>query len=474
MKKQNLKSTETNDIDLGMPVYCHLEDIDNMFNEIVNIIRIIKREHKIIKKIYNRYFKFYKLLHYSSTNPRKLIILQSKINEEINVTNIRMKKMKELKNDNNFKRIIPKYFKKGILNIIDDYEYIKPLFFSLMYDMIIKYICDNQCVMYCHFGGDFRKNNVYDYNKIKNYIKKIKEKYKKEKGYYFVCDMCTIELDCGDYIYRIADNINYIEIKDYKYKEREEIIHAAYQGKKIDFKNKDEEEEFNRILKQKAKHLRIDENLSLPPVLSGHYPTYLINKRGFENFIKKDIQSVKDKLYIERIVDDCIKYIIINNKKNIETTKEKIELEKKCSEYSMDGETCFSYDEFLTYSNISRPYMLAWDFDTYKKIVLTEISIYFVLNVEELVNKLRAKGITIYKKKISDQTVNNYKIVRNKGKNYVIKYRNEEHYLTRLFLHRIPNLFYTSDDTVEFYYKVYLEYKQLYDEIEKEKTEEIE
>ena len=32
--KKNLKCDETNDIDFGMPAYCHLEDANTMFNEI--------------------------------------------------------------------------------------------------------------------------------------------------------------------------------------------------------------------------------------------------------------------------------------------------------------------------------------------------------------------------------------------------------------------------------------------------------
>ena len=160
MKKSNSKCNESNKLDSGMNDYCNIENLEVMLEEIDKIINVIEEENKILSKIYNKYFDFYKRLHYRLIGSKKLIIMQCEINEEINFVDIRIKKMKELKNSKDLKKIIYEDIKDGIINIIDDYEFVRELFFSLIDDMIIKFIFNNECGPFSYLTVKYRKNNV--------------------------------------------------------------------------------------------------------------------------------------------------------------------------------------------------------------------------------------------------------------------------------------------------------------------------
>lgn len=261
MKKINSKCNESNKLDIGMNDYCDIEDLEAAFEEVDKIINVIEEEIKILRKIYNKYFNFYKKLHYRLIRPKSLIIMQCEINEEINLVDIRLKKMNELKKSKNLKKIIYKDLKNAIINVIDDYEFVRELFFSLIDDMIIKFIFNNECGPFSYLTVKYRKNNVYDYDQINKYLEIIKECYKKNKGFYFVCDLCTMELDSGDYIYRTKNEINYKDIKRPKSDRGKEIVNAVYNNKKIKLENNKEVKEYDRLMKQKENIKRLMKNL---------------------------------------------------------------------------------------------------------------------------------------------------------------------------------------------------------------------
>lgn len=402
----------------------------------------------IVAGIYYRLYFFYTRKY---RKPCLIFKLQQITNLLVFIIKKRIKKINNIRKNNSFRRSINSYDKQKLKVMVDDYEYLLKLYLTLIDDMIIKYICVDECGQFRQLFIHYSENTNYDYKKIKSYLKRIKELYAINKGYYFICDLCSVNLDCGDIIYLTEDEVNYVELKDYKSSKKELLLNAI-NNKKMELNDKYDKEQYTRINKQFERHRDIDFNFSNP--FFGDCPRTvrkIFRYKGFITKLKNDLKNIEKKLYIETKVDDCIKYIIINNR-NIKTNfAEEIKLSRKMNNYITDGISCFTYDEFLFDTSVYRPYMLKWTKKEYKKIIKTEVSIYIKINIEKLLKKFEKYGFQIYSIRVKNR--NDTAIIYN-GKQYFFKYKNEDVDLGNMVMYSIPAMFYTSCDVIRYYSKV--------------------
>lgn len=431
-----------------------------MLNRILDyeyIIRNLEIYKKIIKKYLNRYFKIYIKIHSNKCFPKTLIKLQKEINSYLNTFINILRDIKKIKNDNETRKYACDAFRKNITIILEDFEFLRQLYMSIIDDMIIKFICNNECGLFSKLSINCEKNNSYNYDNVNKYIERIKEEYNKRKAYYIVCDMSSINLDCGDIIFRNKKNVDYIEIKNHISKSGNRVLKAIKNNDKNILLNEYEKKEFVRIQKQLEKHKIIDGKFNSCCMINGRYPNNFIKIKGFIDIVKKDIKKIKHKLFIERNVDDCIKYIMINNKYNKFNNYDKIKLEQKLIEYVPNGEDCFSYEEFLFDSIVSRPYLLGWSLNEYKKIVKGEIEIFFKIDVIKIIDKYREKGIKVFCKKETDNIRKETGYLKYKGKSFYQVVGKNAIPICNMFIYRIPAMLYTSEKIVNYYYKIYQE-----------------
>lgn len=175
----------------------------------------------------------------------------------------------------------------------------------------------------------------------------------------------------------------------------------------------------------------------------------LFKYNGFIDLIKTDIKKIKNKSYVENKVDNCIKYLIINNKQKQLSEKKYKDL---MSKYVTDGISCFEYSEFVFDSTISRPYMLNWSRKEYKKIIKNEITIYIKIDIEQLMNNVEKMGIQIIKEK-ENYTQNPYLFIY-KNKKYTFIIDGEEFIVGKMFVYQIAAMFYTSKEAIDYFLEV--------------------
>ena len=406
----------------------------------------------------NNYFKLYNKIHKKYCSKLKIILLQEEINEVLNHTSHILKDIKQAKDSKKIREKENTDLLEQLKMLYDVTKYIKGLYMSLVDDIMIKYVFKNEVSMLSSLFIDYKKNENYNYENVSEYIKIIKEMYLKKKAYYVICDLCTINLDCGDVIFRKKHEIDYKEIKNMNSPKVKEIVNAIRNNRRDELTNEKDKKQYDRIKRQFEKHERIDENLFYGPILTGRYESKMIKPKNFTRQLKKDIKKIKNKLYVEKRVDKCIEYLIINNKCKNKNKKAENKLEYLIiNKYVTNGESIFDYEEFLLDSVVNRPYLLNWNSKTYKKIIKREIEIYFKVNIYNLIEEHKEKGIDIYTKKVSIETNSNHSIARNKNRNYYMLVCGEEIYLGNMFVYQVPACLYTSDDIVRRNLEIYKE-----------------
>lgn len=351
---------------------------------------------KIKYRFVNIFLKIYFCLYFYCTkkcrHPYMLFKLQEMINIIIFILKKRIRNINSIRNNNIFRRKISSYNKQYLKMMVDDYEYLIKLYFTLVDDMIIKYICVDECGQFRQLFLDYSTNTNYNYIKIKEYLRKAKKLYFDNKGYYFICDLSSVNLNCGDIIYLVNDEVNYIELKNYNSNQKKDLILKAINNENVVFDGKYDKEQYKRINKQFKNHEYIDYNFNYP--FFGDYPRTArkhFKYKGFINKINHDFMRIERNLFIETKVDDCIKYLMVNNKNKIYGDYDDRKLLIMQQEYKTNGVTCFTYDEFIFDSSVYRPYMLNWSKRVYKKIIKDEVSIYIKINIKNLFNKFEKK-----------------------------------------------------------------------------------
>ena len=401
-----------------------------------------KYNHLLFCKFYlYLYFRIYNYIHLKKRKPNILYQIQKLINELVNAIN---KKIKLIKKNRNYNYKV-KY---------DDYLFLKKLFYSLVDDMIVEYVCNNECSLFSQLSINHDFNTVYDYENIKKYLKKIKKDLLNEKGnYYFICDLCSINLDCGDIIFCNGREVNYIELKKISDNVKKRLYKINY-SKDLDGFDLNDKEQYLRIKKQIDNHRIIDNKFNNPEILGNRFSDNLIKPKKFIKSIKSDIKLIKHKLYVETKCDDCIEYCIINNKKCPHGKEQYDELSNLYKKYKINGENIFEYDEFIFDSIISRPYLNAWTKNEIRKIIKNEISIYIKINISELIKKLNFI-IPVFKEKQKNDCKTDYNLMHYRGKNYYVLVNGERIYIGTMFVYRIAALFYTSDDTIKYQNEIF-------------------
>lgn len=403
------------------------------------------------------YYKLYKKLHKTYCSRKKIIKLQEIINEALNNIVLILKDIKTIKNCNTFRREEQYELKRKVNILYEDCIYTKKLYHALVDDMVIKYMCKNDCGMFSLLYIKHHENSHYDYNNVKEYLNIIKDKFKNEKGYYIVCDLCSIDLDSGDLLYckNKRSEMDYVELKDINSIEGKKILNAVLGNEDENNLNEKEKIQYHRMKNQLDKHTIIDNNLVSHPICYGRYPYNMVKPKTFNKIIKKDLFSIKRKRYIETKVDDYISYLIVNDGMSSIDNKIENELLLLLRTYSTNGQNVFSYEEFILDSNVYRPYMLNWNMNDYKKIITQEYKIFFKIDLIKIISGLKLKGVKIYSTKETDETKKNPGILVCKGKNFCFDVLGESFLLGTMILYRIPTCLYTGNDTINFFMKVY-------------------
>lgn len=416
------------------------------------------KDYGLILNYYvKQYYIIYKKLHKKYCSKKKIIKLQEIINESLNTIVQITQNIKEINNCKIIRKEELYETRRQINTLYEDYIFTKKLYHTLIDDIVIKYMCNDDCGMFSILFLEYKENSTYDYNQVKKYIDEIKHRFKEEKAYYVVCDLCSINLDCGDIIYNKNKRsmIDYIELKETNSINSLKIIKIAMGQECEGYLNEKEKKQLERIKRQLEKHKIIDNKLFSHPIIHGRYPKNIIKVKTFKNKLKRDLILLKRKKYIESKVDDCVSYLIVNN--NFKPINNEEKFTKIYNSYSTDDQSIFSYDDFLFDSNVYRPYMLKWSMSDYKKIIRREYEIYFKIDLKKLINKLKSKGVVVYPAKQTDETKKNHGILIYNGKNYCYTIGKYEFLIGTMLVYRIPACLFTSDDTINFFLEIFKE-----------------
>lgn len=402
----------------------------------------------------SEYFNTYWMFHKEKYSSERIIDLQVLINERIN------KYMKIIEDINRLEFFEVKYKANIVTNkiIVDNYYYLINLYHLLVDDVIIKYVCDGQCSLFAQIVDDSQKNTNYNYEMVSQYLEIAKNDYCKMNQVAVISDLSSFNLNCGDIIiYSLENGFNYVEVKlgDKNY----ELCNMILSGKIDDNLSSNDLKHINRIKKQFSKHEKIDNEYGLPMFSStrrffDNTRFYIKPPTNFLLLVKKSIKKLEKDLYVEEKVDDCIDILLVNTK-NLNDNVSSI-----MKEYTPNGKNIFSYNEFMTDSIVSRPYMLNWNKKEYYKLIFDEIIIYIKINYKIIFEKLKKYFPDLKFRKANETDYKKYKECIIDNKIVYFMYKNHEIPVGNMIFYRIASLLYTSDYSVLYYaynFRMYFE-----------------
>ena len=145
---------------------------------------------------------------------------------------------------------------------------------------------------------------------------------------------------------------------------------------------------------------------------------------------------------------------MIINKKKIS----KNDIKEIINKYELNSVNCFTYNEFMMDSLISRPYILKWGKSIYKELLLGIIVIYIKIDIDALYKVLnqKFKKLKIRKARSEDYKLRKYLIFDDRM--IFFETKGEPFYIGRIIIYRICGYLYITKDLVNDYYNSCLEY----------------
>ena len=396
---------------------------------------------KVLHKInrdYNKYLKTYRYIHLKKRSTKKILNIQYNINELIYLYH---NLIKNLKNDENI-LITYKEFKIDSHYIIDIYNKLIDLYKLLIDDLIIKYCCSNDCMIFNQLIDNYQENSNYNYENIVYYLDIAKRDYLNRHTYCLICDMSKFNLKCGDVVmFSLKDGFNYKEIKS---GEHSKMVVDHVLNNQIKKLNDKDYKEALRIKKQFDKHNNLDSIAGLPIIEDGfRFSEKLKKEETFERMIKKDLKRLKNKSYIEKQVDSCISYLIVNNSLINEKSLNKID------EYKCNGVDRLTYNEFIWDSSIHRPYFIKWRKKDYINLIMDYIIIYIKIDSIKFLKLLNNEtDILKLEKALPEDYRNKTALIINGKKIVIVKEDDYELVLGNMIFYRIASLFYTTTTSI--------------------------
>ena len=400
---------------------------------------------------FKKYWKDYWYVHDSYRKKEELLKVQQRVNESIN--NIKqlideIKSKIKLFDKNNYKKS-----KKNLKNMIDHFDFLIRINHLLVDDLIVKYVCENDCALFNQLIDDNYAKNSFDYKKNLEYLDAAKRIVSDDIVAVVICDLGTFNLKCGDIVfYSKKDGMNYIELKTGE--KNAEIIKMIIEKKDYQNVSRHDLEQIKRIKKQFEKHKKLDEEYMFPMFNSGRFFELNSQAETFLKQLKKDIVETKGKIYKKGKVDEAIDYLILFN-----DGKKHDELNETLEEYDLESDNCFTYNEFIFDPTISRPYEIGWGKRIFKKILLNEVIIIIRVNLKELFLKLKEKipMLQIRKASSSDYNSDNKRYLIN-GRIIYFNTKTVPFYIGNNIILRIASRLYTTEDTINHYYYSILKY----------------
>ncbi len=412
---------------------------------------LLNKYEDIIYSNYKQYFKIYWFILERNRNSKEVLETQNTINEIIKDNNLIITELKKIKNEESKKR------QKDRINfLIDNINYLNKLFFSLIDDIIIKYICLDDSALFAQLIDNFEEYNNYNYERIKKYIEKAN--YYINDYYIVICDLSYFALKCGDLVmYSPQNGMDYIELKDGE--KNLEIINKVLNGEDKNLSSS-EKKQFDRIKKQILKHQDLDKIYGAPMYEQGksRFFEYDNDSETYLNKIKKDIKELKNNDYIENKVDDNISYLIINYRTKLNQNDS---LKEVISKYNTSYDNCYTYNEFILDPSNCRPYQLDWGKIIYRKLVLNRLIIFIRIDLKGVFQELKEKitNLEIRKATKEDYQDEEMKPFIIDGRIIYYEAPYETIRIGKQLIFRIITKLYTTKDTVNHYYNSGLKYR---------------
>lgn len=404
-----------------------------------------EKYNQLLEQLNYKYYEYFALFDYTHSkkhNSNIIFDIQRIVNENINELNIMVKQLKQ-------EKILITYKEDSLSSdfLIEKYKKLIELNKLIIDDLIIKYCCENSCTKFSQLVDNNQKNTNYDYEKVLEYLAITKEDYLEKNNYCIICDLSNYNLKCGDVIiYSQKKGFNYREIKAEGHSAK--MLEIVLKGN-IDSLNGKEHQEALRIKKQIERHKELDNIFGLPLLEEGiRYNDNHKEKDTFIKQIKEDLKRTPETNFIEREVDDCIKYLIVNNQNIDQYT------EKKLAEYECNGINKLTYNEFMNDAKIHRPYFMNWDIDNYIDLIMDNITIYVKIDPIVFFTKLKKEIPNLKHEKITAEDYNIDTLLKINGRKLVIYTDYGDCIeLHNMIFYRIACLFFKSDYAIKKFVK---------------------
>ena len=125
------------------------------------------KDYGLILNYYvKQYYIIYKKLHKKYCSKKKIIKLQEIINESLNTIVQITQNIKEINNCKIIRKEELYETRRQINTLYEDYIFTKKLYHTLIDDIVIKYMCNDDCGMFSILFLEYKENSTYDYNQV--------------------------------------------------------------------------------------------------------------------------------------------------------------------------------------------------------------------------------------------------------------------------------------------------------------------
>jgi hypothetical protein len=407
--------------------------------------------------IRKEHLKLYNEIVSKKLNGIKLLIIQIKVYfliEKISIKNIGFNKSIEV--DDSILHKCYENNKLGIRNLR-----------LLINEALSIYICDEHNeVMRCLNISDCENDN-YDSKNIREYlVYAFRKTIFKHEAYYIICDLCLGNLQCGDLIYRISNEVNYLELKKGRINNR---IRELIEKKELpDNESASFNKHYRRVLKQIERHSKIDEYLSCP-ILQGEMIRLPRVKReeaiSYVDILNKLYEGINEKQLLEltkkvdnnitlMLCKENILFLANNLEEVINVTDKAINQEmlsyikyfKEKMRILADSKYEEIYNNIIEDPYIVRPFQLGINPNLYSKLMFNELVLFIFIDVNGIFQLLRDEGYKVYPKKGTANPL----YFRMNNKNYIIEKDGKQIYFTLGVFERLITEMLTTEGLVDY------------------------